>query len=61
MEKRKFSDIQCPLCKHKFKPTPRTLKAWKATLFEHLTVPPKHNLSPEQAKSEIAKYFKSLE
>jgi hypothetical protein len=60
-EKKRFSEIQCPICKKQFKSkVGLTLNQWKTRLLNHLIVPPKHNLPPEEAKPVIAKYFESL-
>jgi len=62
--KKRFSEIQCPLCKKKFKVrkgNPRTLKQWKISLIVHLTASLKHRLALEKAEFAISKYFKSLE
>ena len=64
LEQKRFSEIQCPLCKKHFrvrKGKPRTLKQWEIALTVHLIASLKHRLEPEKAKSVIAKYFKSLE
>jgi len=62
LEKKRFTEIQCPKCKEQFKSkVGLTLEQWNTRLLSHLIVPPKHNLSPEEAKSVIAVYFKSLE
>lgn len=64
LEKKRFSEIHCPLCEKKFrvrKGKPRTLKQWEITLTVHLMTSSKHHMESEKAKSVIAKYFKSLE
>ena len=64
MEKKRFTEIQCPLCAKQFrvrKGKPRTLKQWQASLMMHLTVSTRHHLEPEKAESVIAKYFKLLD
>ena len=64
MEKKRFTEIQCPLCAKQFrvrKGKPRTLKQWEIALMNHLTISTKHHLEPEKAKSVIAKQFKLLD
>ena len=64
LEKKRFSEIQCPLCEKQFrvrKEKPRTLKQWRVSLFTHLIAKPEHQLKREEAESVIDKYFKSLE
>jgi hypothetical protein len=63
LEKKRFTEIQCPICKEQFKKSEkgRTLKQWEISLSDHLMASSKHSLPPEEAKSVIAKYFKSLE
>jgi len=64
LEKKRFSEIQCPICEKQFrirKGKPRTLKQWEITLTVHLIASKKHHLEPEKTRSVIAKYFKSLE
>lgn len=62
--KKRFSEIQCPLCMKRFrvrKGKPRTLKQWRTALMNHLRASTRHHLTMEQAESIIDKYFKSLE
>ena len=62
--KKRFSEIQCPLCMKQFrvrKGKPRTLKQWRIALIVHFTASLNHHLTLNKAESVIANYFKSLE
>ncbi|MCW4021479.1 MAG: hypothetical protein NWF14_09690 [Candidatus Bathyarchaeota archaeon] len=56
-----FSEISCPLCKHKLRSErPKTLKQWKPTLVAHLIVAPAHHLEAEEAEDIVKKHINRL-
>ena len=64
LEKKRLSEVHCPLCSEGFrvrKGKPRTLKQWRTALMNHLHASLVHHLPLDKAESVIDRYFKSLE